>query len=224
MDYSNSEIDAQLLEQFRCLGTNDRDESLPKAIGAYYDFNFESNIDAATSPTSTVTPQSQMYDARHLPSPHSGPKQKSPLIWCVQNTGTSSWPDGCYLTVELNLSTISNCDNSVVWLPVPAEFRKPLSELTPGSFAHLVVDIPFPTDDIRHRLAQTNIPIVGAFKLCLPNGDRFGELLYCSIIPDMITGSFLFRAGTPDMPILPPEPHCGHDPSSVQQQPMEEDL
>lgn len=26
MDFSNSEIDAQLLEQFRCLGTNDRDE------------------------------------------------------------------------------------------------------------------------------------------------------------------------------------------------------
>ncbi|KAM3181666.1 hypothetical protein ACTXT7_013926 [Hymenolepis weldensis] len=208
-----------------CIGELFASQSLPKAVGAYYDFNFESNIDAATTYTPTVAPQSQTYDARYHPSPHSVPKQKSPLIWCVQNTGTSPWPDGCYITVETqpNLSTIPNCDTAVVWSPVPAEFRKPLSELTPGSFAHLVVDIPSPTDVIRQRLAQTNMPIVGAFKLCLPNGDRFGELLYCSIIPDVTTGSLMFRAGTPDMPILPPEPHSSHE-SSVQQQPMEEDF
>ncbi|KAM7541433.1 hypothetical protein Aperf_G00000030315 [Anoplocephala perfoliata] len=252
MDFSNSEIDAQLLEQFRCLGTDDREElvkefnqivgsgvstsichffldlaswNLQKAIGAYYDLNFDTNISAASSPLAVVS-QPKTFDAKFHPSPHSGPKRESPLIWCVQNTGTSSWPDGCYLAVEArpDLSSVTTCDKSVVWFPVSLEFRKSLNEITPGSYVHLVVDIPLPPEDIRQRIFSTNMPIVGAFKLCLPNGDRFGELLYCSLIPEVTTGSMMFRAGTPDTPILPPEPHNSHETATTTQQPMEEDL
>ncbi|VDK24990.1 unnamed protein product [Taenia asiatica] len=195
MDCSNSEIDAQLLEQFRCLGTDDREElvknfsqvvgdnvsssicqNLQKAIGAYFDFNFEANIDPCSS---SIRAQPPLFDAKFLPSPHSSFNQTSPLIWCVQNSGTASWPEGTYLTVEAthtepDLATIPICDKSVVWLPLPFGYRKPVSELSPGSYAHIVVDVQPPPEHICKRVLSTNTPVLGALKLCLPSGDRFG--------------------------------------------------
>ncbi|VDM20643.1 unnamed protein product [Hydatigera taeniaeformis] len=190
MDFSNSEIDAQLLEQFRCLGTDDRDElvknfnhvvgenvssgichffldlanwNLQKAIGAYFDFNFDVNTDTSHSSAPSFRIQPLLFDT-------------SPLIWCVQNSGTASWPEGTYLTVETapDLATIPLCDKSVVWLPLPSGYRKPVSELSPGSYAHLVVDVQPPPEDICSRALSTNTPVIGALKLCLPSGARFG--------------------------------------------------
>ena len=81
--------------------------NLPKAIGAYFDFNFESNIDFSHSLSCVVRPQPPLYDAKFHPSPHSVPKATPTLIWCVQNSGIASWPVGSYLTVEVVFICIS---------------------------------------------------------------------------------------------------------------------
>ncbi|KAL5112125.1 hypothetical protein TcWFU_005343 [Taenia crassiceps] len=192
-----------------------------KAIGAYFDFNFDATGDPSCS-SSTFGVQPPLFDAKFHPSPNSIFNQTSPLIWCVQNSGSASWPEGTYLTTQPDLTTIPVCDKSVVWLPLPSGYRKPVSELSPGSYAHIVVDVQPPPQHICTRVLSTNTPVLGALKLCLPSGDRFGELLYCSAIPQLTTGSIFLRAGTPIAPILPPEPQSVREESSSQQ-PMDED-
>ncbi|KAL7062385.1 hypothetical protein AAHC03_0562 [Spirometra sp. Aus1] len=240
MDVSNLDIDAQLLEQFSSLGTDDRDDlikafqrvvghevtvecsrfflelanwNLQKGIGAYFDYSFEAapgtsiqtptvrpiGVDESCGP---LLPEPIVYSARVYHSPNPDFKKTPTLIWCVQNSGPSAWPTGSYIAAETNSSVaklVTTNGLSAVWVPLSVDLHIPLPELPAGDFTHLIVDLQTPSPDVCMHSFSTNVPIVGALRLCLPNGQRFGDILYCIAVPDLASQSMLYKVGAPEV-------------------------
>ncbi|BHF60679.1 hypothetical protein SprV_0100364400 [Sparganum proliferum] len=186
--------------------------NLQKGIGAYFDYSFEAapgtsiqtptvrpiGVDESCGP---LLPEPIVHSARVYHSPNPDFKKTPTLIWCVQNSGPSAWPTGSYIAAEVSLisSITSEIDQLISRQARNDERAVCCLELPAGDFTHLIVDLQTPSPDVCMHSFSTNVPIVGALRLCLPNGQRFGDILYCIAVPDIASQSMLYKVGAPEV-------------------------
>lgn len=240
MNVSNFELDAQFLEQFSCLGTNDKEDliktfqtvvgngvasqtsrfflelanwNLQRAVGAYFDYSYDggqSEMEAASTSYATqfpITPcnslsslPNHIYDSRICYSPNAEPSRSTTLGWCVQNCGTCQWMEGSYIRAEVSetvakLSTILPNSTIPMWIPLQLEARIPLPCILPENFTNVSLELLPPSADAYSFMLSSGYPVVTALSLCLPSGERFGELLYCTARINLTTKELSYSVG-----------------------------
>lgn len=234
------DIDAKLLEQFSALGTTDKDElinqlkavvgnelsnescrffldladwNLQRAIGAYFDFGFESsppvscvtgcpstvyqpstNIDSMRIDSEVLVDQRE-FDARIWPSPYDVPELGGLIKVTIENCGSCSWPEGTFLRSEVDytvaqLNSLSADGSQVLWLPIGIDGKIPILPIPPSQIVDITLNVTPPNLQLTYLR-----PVVGALSFCLPNGSRFGEILYCTAVPDLEHMTWRYQRG-----------------------------
>ncbi|CAH8523623.1 unnamed protein product [Schistosoma turkestanicum] len=189
------------------------DWNLQRAIGAYFDFSFEgsssascatncpltvcepsANVDSMRIDSEVLVDQRQ-FDARIWPSPYDTPEPGGFIKVTIENCGSCSWPEGTFLRSETDhtiarLNSLSADNSEVLWLPIGVDGRIPILPIPPHQIVDLTLNVTPPNLQLTfHR------PVVGALSFCLPNGDRFGEILYCTAVPDLDNMTWRYQRG-----------------------------
>ncbi|CAH8572861.1 unnamed protein product [Schistosoma curassoni] len=193
------------------------DWNLQRAIGAYFDFSFEgsapvscasnypltsvsvcessTNVDCMRIDSEVVVNQRQ-FDARVWPSPYDVPELGGFIKVTVENCGSCSWPEGTFLRSEqidhdvARLNSLSADNSEVLWLPIGVDGRIPILPIPPRQIIDLTLNITPPNLQLTYQC-----PVVGALSFCLPNGDRFGEIVYCTAVPDLEHMTWRYQRG-----------------------------
>jgi hypothetical protein len=174
----DNDFDGKLLDQFRSMGTTDRDVliaefqavlgnklnpescaffldmnnwNLQNAVCSYYDFEQPAN----SLPSMTVIADVTIGDGESVATNTTFLKS-----WRVKNSGLERWPPGCHLRFCSgdNLSTVE---------------RKMVEALDPGQ----VVDI-----HVEMRSPSSVGTYVSLWRMCLPTGTFFGDAINIHVL------------------------------------------
>nr|CAH8855242.1 unnamed protein product [Trichobilharzia regenti] len=182
------------------------DWNLQRAIGAYFDFSFEDNHSTScghlTAYSASATVENTLdsadrreFDARIWPSPYDSSDVGELIKVTIENCGSCPWPEGTFLRSELDhtvakLNSLSLDDGQVLWLPIGVDGKIPILPLQPSQIVDLTLNVTPPSVQINYLR-----PLVGALSFCLPNGERFGEILYCTAVPDVEHMTWRYQRG-----------------------------
>ncbi|VDP38921.1 unnamed protein product [Echinostoma caproni] len=204
MELGTCDVDAQLLEQFGALGTNDKDDlvsQLRTVVGPSISqdacrfflelagcFEDSSALQNAVTTVCTFNPTSiavenpgvscisPSFDLRIWPSPSGSPGTPESFKVVIENSGPNPWSDNFYIRSE--------GDQSVAKLATRSPISGQIAWLPIGADGRIPLP-PVPPGQITELTINVNSPntlaaglplkpVVGALSFCMANGENFG--------------------------------------------------